>query len=358
MDYQQRRAALVKEMTAKGQWALIVTSYENRRYYSGFSGSFGFLVIMPDRTILLTDGRYRDQAKVEAPDIDLAIVGGMTTASKLADVLEAAGQEPIGFDGRLAPYPTYQMLAGLFGSDRLVDLSSMIDAQRAVKDADEIALISQAEAIGDEAFQLACEKMAPGMTEVDVALILETEMRGRGAQGTSFDTIVASGARGALPHGLASLKPLEKGDLVVMDFGCRYQGYCSDMTRTVAIGEPSDQLKDLYQLVLKAQKACLSQARAGVIGADIHQVAVDIFKEAGMNQYFGHGLGHSLGLEIHEKPVFSPSEKNPLAENVAITVEPGLYLPGQGGVRIEDVIVLTKDGHQNLTGSPKDLLIL
>ena len=359
MDHQGRRARFLAKMAQAGRAAaMIITNYENRRYFSGFSGSFGYLLMTPSRTVLLTDSRYTQQAQEEAPDILHKKVGGLTAIAELAKLLQDVDDGPIGFDGRLADYPTYVALAAQFGADRLVDLSDMVDAQRGVKDADEIALLAQAEAIGDAAFQVACERMRAGMTEVEVALILETEMRRRGAQSTSFDTIVASGARGALPHGLASGKKMAEGDLVVMDFGCKFNGYCSDMTRTVAIGQPSAGLQDLYALVLKAQKACLDAARAGVIGAEVHQIAVDLFSDAGMGAYFGHGLGHSVGLEIHEKPVFSPAQQSALPAGTVITVEPGLYLPGQGGVRIEDVIALTDDGCLNLTHSPKELLIL
>ena len=183
-------------------------------------------------------------------------------------------------------------------------------------------------------------------------------MRRAGASGLSFETIVASGVRSAMPHGVASNKKIERGDLVVFDFGCVYEGYCSDMTRTIGVGTLSDAQKDLYALVLKAQQSALAAARAGVVGEKMQDLVQAVFDKAGFGSYFGHGLGHSVGLEIHEEPRFSRNVKEQLPAGTVISVEPGLYVPGIGGVRIEDLVVLREGGCENLTTSPKELLIV
>lgn len=338
--------------------AVLIQSAENRRYFSGFTGTFGYLVVSKTDVWFLTDSRYTQQAQEQAPhckQIKLERYGPETSIRLLC---EGEGIAVLGFEGNRLPYATYAKLTKHFGRANLVDVGQQIDAFRRIKDESEIALLRKAEAIGDEAFAHICRFIKPGMTEREVALELEFTMRRLGASGLSFETIVASGARSAMPHGVASEKRIASGDLIVMDYGCIYEGYCSDMTRTIAVGDPGETLRDLYELVRCTQAACLEAIHAGVIGKDIHQIAVDRFTEAGFGEYFGHGLGHSVGLEIHEEPRFSGAEKGEIDAGVCITVEPGLYLPGRGGVRIEDMIIVTESGYDNLTQSPKELIIL
>ena len=211
---------------------------------------------------------------------------------------------------------------------------------------------------GDEAFSYILNELKPGVTELQIAAKLEYFMRSHGAEGTSFDTIVASGYHSAMPHAVPTEKPLENGDFVTMDFGCRYQGYCSDMTRTVVIGKADPRQKEIYQIVLEAQQAALEGLRPGMTGTEGDRLARDVIEKAGYGEYFGHGLGHSVGLEIHEKPALSTRDETVLLPGMIETVEPGIYIPGFGGVRIEDMVVLTETGIRNLTTSPKELIEL
>lgn len=338
--------------------AVLIQSPENRRYFSGFKGTFGYLVVGKTDAWLLTDSRYTEQAKEQAPHCNLIQLARYSPQTSIHLLCEKAGIEVLGFEGNRLSYDFYAKLMKYFGRVNLVDVGKEIDGFRRIKDESEIALLRKAEGIGDEAFAHICSFIKPGMRECDIALELEFKMRRLGASGLSFETIVASGARSSLPHGVASEKRVESGDLIVLDYGCVYGGYCSDMTRTIALGDPGEDMRRLYELVRKTQAACLQGIRGGVIGKDIHQIAVDSFTEAGYGEYFGHGLGHSVGLEIHEEPRFSVAEKGPIEAGVCITVEPGLYLPGRGGVRIEDMIIVTNDGYDNLTASPKELIIL
>jgi Xaa-Pro aminopeptidase len=237
-------------------------------------------------------------------------------------------------------------------------LKGFIEELRRVKSEDEIALIAKAEAISDEAFSHVIKLIKPGMTELEIAMELEFQMRRAGASGVSFDTIVASGKRSSMPHGVATDKKVEIGDFITMDYGCIYQGYCSDITRTIALGQVDEKQETVYNLVRKAQEEALAAIKAGVTGKEVHMAAQNVFQDAGYGAFFGHGLGHSVGLEIHEEPRFSPKAEDVMQENMVITVEPGLYLPNWGGVRIEDLVVIKKDGYINLTHSPKELIIL
>ena len=242
-----------------------------------------------------------------------------------------------------------------------VPLEDAVNVYREVKTEDEIAKLARAEQIGDEAFteivKFIHENWKDGLTEQRVALQLEYEMRLRGAEGTSFDTIAASGSNSSLPHAMPQPKLLTEGDFLTMDFGCMYQGYCSDMTRTIHIGEVVEsEQKKVYDTVLQAQLAALSVVKPGMVCSDVDKCARDIIADAGYGDYFGHGLGHSVGLFIHEEPRFSMKCDAVLKPGVVITVEPGIYLPGRFGVRIEDMIVVTEDGYQNLASSPKELI--
>ena len=233
-----------------------------------------------------------------------------------------------------------------------------ISSLRQKKDAEEIAKIRAAEALGDAAFSYILDKIRPGVSEIEIALELEFFMRKNGASGLSFETIAASGVRSAMPHGTASEKMIEKGDFLTLDFGCVLDGYCSDMTRTVVIGAPDLRQKEIYETVLLAQETALSKIEPGVACAEIDRAAREVIQNAGYGDCFGHALGHSVGIEIHEKPVFSPKSKDILEEGHVITVEPGIYLENFGGVRIEDVVAVCGKKAENLTKSPKNFIII
>lgn len=338
--------------------ALLITDRSNIRYLSGFTGTFAFLLISPNRAYILTDSRYWIQAESQAPHFALERLDRLTPPMSIADLCARQGWEVLGFERKSLSFDMYDKLASCFGRRNLLPVENAVEQFRAVKDPEEIALLTQAEAIGDGAFADMLTWIAPGMTENQVAWRMEQHMREAGASGLSFDTIVASGERSAMPHGVASNKVIQAGDLVVFDFGCVYKGYCSDMTRTIGIGHLNQDQKDLYALVLKAQLAALDAAKAGVVGQDMQALVQGIFDEAGLGAHFGHGLGHSVGLDIHEEPRFSRNVKETIPAGTVISVEPGLYVPGVGGVRIEDLVVLEPEGLTNLAHSPKELVIV
>ena len=249
-----------------------------------------------------------------------------------------------------APPPTVERL--------LSDLDELVDALRAAKDDGEIALMTKAQEITDRAFSEILKFIQPGMTEQEIAAKLQYDMLRFGAEKMSFDPIVVSGPNGSLPHGIPSAKQVQQGEFITMDFGCKYGGYCSDMTRTVALGEPTGEMQKVYQTVLEAQLAGIAVTKAGVPGKSIDAAARKVIEDAGYGEYFGHGYGHSLGIEIHESPNANTREETLLPVGAVVSAEPGIYLPGKFGVRIEDVTVLTADGCMVLTKSPKELIIL
>ena len=240
----------------------------------------------------------------------------------------------------------------------LVPLGGSVNELRCIKTQEELENIRKAEEIGDRAFEFILGVIKPGMTELEVAAELEYHMKRNGAWKTSFDTIVASGFNSSMPHAVPGMKKIEKGDFITMDFGCVYNGYCSDMTRTVVAGRADDRQKKIYYTVLEAQKIALDRIRAGLKGKEIDKAARDYIDAAGYKGCFGHGLGHSVGLYIHEEPRLSVTGETVLQENMIETVEPGIYIPGYGGVRIEDLVVVTKTGHVNFTHSDKKLIEL
>ena len=239
-----------------------------------------------------------------------------------------------------------------------VPLAGRIDALRSVKTEEEQALLARAEAIGDAAFAQICTVLKAGMTEREAAAELEYLLKKNGAQGFSFETIMASGAHSSMPHAVPTDKVIEDGDFVTMDFGCIYEGYCSDMTRTVAIGHADDEQRSVYETVLRAQRAAIDAIRPGMTGEEADAVARAVIQKAGYGSCFGHALGHAVGLAIHEDPRLAPGNETVLEPGMAVTIEPGIYLPGRFGVRIEDLVVITADGCRDLTHSPKELLIL
>jgi Xaa-Pro aminopeptidase len=266
------------------------------------------------------------------------------------------GIKRLGFEKDFVTVGNYQKLAEGLSGIELVGLDDTIIELRAVKDLEEIELLAQAEAIGDKAFAHILDFLRPGLTERQVAIELERHMQDLGASGTSFETIVASGPRSAMPHGVASERVIGKNEFVKLDFGCVYKGYCSDMTRTVVVGKADGKQREIYHIVLEAQMAALAGIKAGITGVEADALARDVIVAKGYGDNFGHGLGHGVGLAIHELPRASRLSDNVLQPNSIVTVEPGIYLPGWGGVRIEDMVVVQEDGVRNLTSSPKELI--
>lgn len=360
MQYEKRLKRFQTWLEAQGDQydAILISDRSNIRYLSGFTGTFAYLVISRDKAFILTDSRYTMQARQQSVHFSLVKLERYTPPMSIARLCEQQGWAVLAFERNDLSFDFYDRLKSCFGRVNLIPVENAAEQFRAVKDAEEIEIIRTAEHIGDAAFQHVLEILRPGMTEREVAFELEMAMRRQGASGLSFDTIVASGMRSAMPHGVASDKKIEKGDLVVFDFGCVYEGYCSDMTRTIGVGSLSEAQKDLYHLVLKAQTAALKAVHADIVGEKMQDLVQAIFDKAGFGSYFGHGLGHSVGLDIHEEPRFSRNVKEKIPAGTVISVEPGLYVPGIGGVRIEDLIVLKPLGYENLAQSPKELLIV
>lgn len=345
--------ALMQKETIDGY---LVTSPANLRYLTNFTGTAGLAVITLDKAFFLTDFRYTEQASEQVQAMTITQHQG-DVVSEIVKLVESEGISALGFEDAFLTYSEYSVFEEVIDAE-LAPASGLIESLREQKDDGEIAIIEKACAIADEGFDHVLKMIRPGMTEIEVANQLDFYMRSLGATGTSFDTIVASGLRSALPHGVASEKMIEQGDLITLDFGCVYQGYVSDITRTFAIGDPGQQLKDIYQVVLAAQQKVLEVAQAGVTGAQLDAVARDVITDAGYGEAFGHSTGHGIGMEIHEGPNISRSNDVPLKVGNVVTDEPGIYLAGLGGVRIEDDLVILAEGNRVLTQSPKELIIL
>jgi len=334
----------------KDNEGVVLSGYPNIFYYTGFTSEDALVFITKNRQILITDSRYTVQAKLEAPDFEIRDIS--EGVAKIASLLDC---EVLGFEENVV---TVSQLASFqkFGK-KMKPMNEIISAPRRIKSDAEIKKIAAAEALGDKAFEDFISNFRYGMTEREIALELEFYMRKNGASGTSFDTIVASGKRSSMPHGVATDKTVGIGEFVTIDFGCRLDGYCSDMTRTIFVGKYSDRQKEIYDTVLKAQTEAISAIKPGMKCSDIDAVARNIITEAGFGENFGHSLGHSVGIEIHEKPNFAPKSEDIVEIGNVITVEPGIYIEGFGGVRIEDVIAVSEN-NINLTKTSKELTIL
>ena len=335
--------------------ALLACKPENRRYFSGFTGTSGYVLIMPEAQWFITDFRYTEQAKAQCPGFEIQL---HNTERPLEAILKEAGLKTLAFEDQYVTYQFYKNLSDKLPDLTLIPAGAEMEALRLVKEDWEIEKITKAARIADQAFEHILGYIRPGVSERDVALELEIYMKKLGASGLSFETIAASGVRSAMPHGVASGKLIEEGDLLTLDFGCVYEGYCSDMTRTLVVGTASEKQKEIYGVVLEAQEQALAAIREGINGVDVDKIARDVISSRGYGDYFGHGLGHGVGLEIHEEPRLSPTGVKTLMENMVVTDEPGIYLPGFGGVRIEDLVVVKKDGCEVLSRAPKHLIEL
>ncbi|MCK8817496.1 aminopeptidase P family protein [Natroniella sulfidigena] len=345
------------KLTEKELDALLVNNPANRRYLSGFTGTAGSLLISQQEALLITDFRYTEQAQAETTDYE--IIEFKDSKLEMLNQLVTERQiEVLGFEAEHETYDQYLKYQDEFELE-LRATKGLVKELRRVKEQSEVTKIKEAVQITEEVFAEIQSRLQPGVIEREIAAELEYLLRKKGARGKSFDFIVASGKRSALPHGVASEKKIEAGDLLTIDFGCLYQGYCSDMTRTVAIkDQPTEKQEEIYHTVLEAQQESLKGIKPGVKASAVDQIAREIITEAGYGDYFGHGLGHSVGLEIHEEPRFSPKDDTILEAGMVITVEPGIYLPDWGGVRIEDIVVVTEDGCQILNQFSKELIVV
>ena len=344
-------------MKAKEIDGFLVTSPYNLRYLTNFTGTTGLAVITLEKAFFVTDFRYTEQAASQAQGFEIVKNAG-PIFDEVATLCETENINALAFEESFVSFAEYSVLEEIIEESALVPVSGMIESLREVKDEAEVAIIKKACEIADNAFAHILTKIKPGMTEIEVANELDFFMRSQGATGVSFDTIVASGVRSAMPHGVASSKVIEQGDLITIDFGCYYEGYVSDMTRTFAIGDPGEKLKEIYHIVLDAQLKVLEAAKAGMTGVELDAVARDHITACGYGEAFGHSTGHGIGLEIHEGPNVSFRAEKAFVSGNVITNEPGIYLPGIGGVRIEDDMLVTETGIEVLTHSPKELIIL
>lgn len=337
---------------------VIISDVYNMRYISGFSGGEGYVYVSQTHKAVITDSRYTEAASKEVKEGFEVIQSTLTRSAMdiLKELVMSDNAVVIGFEDLCMTCNEYGKLVNYCGFTSLLPLGEILNDLRIIKNEEEIQRMKMAQSIADKAFEEILNHIRPGITEKMIASELEYIMRRNGADGLSFSTIVASGVNSSLPHAVPTDKLLEEGDFVTMDFGCIYDGYCSDMTRTIVVGTANDKQIEIYNTVLSAQLEAMKFIKSGVVGCEIHKIASDIIAKAGYGAYFGHGLGHSLGMYIHENPRFSPAEKRQIMAGTIETVEPGIYIPGFGGVRIEDMIVVRENGYENLTRSTKKIL--
>jgi Xaa-Pro aminopeptidase len=353
-----RRARAQEKIAALGADAALITSRPNVRYLSGLVSSNAALLLPAEGPgVLATDSRYAEAARRDCPDIELVTDRFIEPA--LVRLAAARDLRRVAFEAQDLTVLRHQELEAISGGPELVPARRLIEELRTVKDEAEIGLIARACAITCEALDAALPAVRPGQTERELAIALERAMIDLGAEAPAFDTIVASGPNGAIPHHVPGHRPLATGDLITIDCGARYAGYHADMTRTVALGEPAAWQREIYQIVAAAQQAGVTAAAAGTDVGTVDAAARDLIADAGHADHFGHGVGHGVGLEVHEDPTIGYGKTGKLAAGVPITVEPGIYLPGKGGVRIEDTLVVRDHRAPGiLTTTTKELLVL
>ncbi len=339
--------------------AMMVTSSPNRLYATQFHSSAGVAVVTREKSYFFTDSRYIEAA---GKRITGAEIRQSTDSVSLIDltneVIKACGIQKLGFEEQYATVEEYNRWKEKLACQELVPAAKLLMELRSVKEQAEVDCMIAAQRIAEKALKDAFDFIKPGVTEKEISAFLQYRMLCHGAEKMSFEPIVVSGANGSMPHGVPSGKKVEDGDFITMDFGCVWGGYCSDMTRTVAVGHVTEEMEKVYYTVLEAQKAGIAAARAGVTGRAVHEAAARVIEDAGYGEYFGHGFGHGVGVEIHESPRAAMTNDKPLPAGAVISAEPGIYLPGRFGVRIEDVIVVKEDGCVDITEAPHELIVL
>jgi Xaa-Pro aminopeptidase len=357
MNYAQRLQDLRISLTKKKLDAFLTSHLPNVRYLSGFSGSNALLIVTHTGSYFLTDFRYKEQIQTE-------VVAGVKITG-LGSLVELASKKKIfstvhsiGFESDHLSVEQFQQTGKFTRHKKLIPVRGIVEHLRSVKENEEIALLKKAVTITDAVFQKVLGIIKPGITESDIAAEISYVQRKLGAENDAFDTIVASGERSALPHGRASQKKIAYGEFVTLDFGCIVDGYHSDMTRTVCVGKPNSEMKSIYRIVLDAQQKALDAVAAGKKAKVIDAASRSHIASKGYGKYFGHSLGHGVGLEIHEPFRLSTTSKDVLRPGNVVTIEPGIYLPKKFGVRIEDMVVVRNEGHKILTSSPKEMIIL
>lgn len=335
---------------------LLITSSYNRRYISGFTGTAGAVLISGEKALFITDFRYMEQAAKQCEGFEIIQHKG-AIQEEVAKQVQQLGIRKLGFEEDHVTFSTFKSYDKAVEAE-LVPVSGAVEKLRLIKTDGEIKILKEAAEIADAAFKHITGFIRPGLTELEVSNELEFFMRKAGADSSSFDIIVASGYRSALPHGVASEKVIESGDFITLDFGAYYKGYVSDITRTLAVGKPEDKLKEIYNIVLEAQLRGMAGIKPGMTGKEADALTRNLIVEKGYGEYFGHSTGHGIGLEVHEGPGLSFKSDVVLEPGMVVTVEPGIYIPGVGGVRIEDDTVITMNHNTSLTHSTKELIIL
>jgi len=347
---------IVEQFDQLGIDCFIVSDSRTVRYLSGFTGSNGLCLIFKDRRYFFTDFRYQEQVKNEVKGFDV-IISGEYLIDELKNKNLIKGSKT-GFEAKRITFYDYQKLLEFIPLDSLIPEDSLIEKMVSVKDNEEIENLEKAAGITDKVFSDIIAMIKPGIEEIEISAEISYRIKKYGGEKDAFDPIILGGAKSALPHGKPDNNKLQSGDCVLFDFGCVYNGYHSDITRTVFLGEPDKKTKEIYSIVLKAQEKAIESVREGIKCSELDSVARDVITEKGFGEYFGHSLGHGLGLEIHEPPKISVTNTELLVPGNVITIEPGIYIPGIGGVRIEDDVVVTSNGCNDLTKSPKELMSL
>lgn len=353
-------AKIREAITSAGLDAIMLSEEANRFYASDFlsTGEDGMALITRKQNYYFTDSRYTVAAERHVHGAEISIVGnGRTYTSYVNEIIEREGIQKLGYDDTHMSAATYRSYAEKLHCE-LVPAAELMNGLRLVKDADEIARLTAAQRIAEKALNETLPMIKPGVTEREVAAYLVYRLLANGAENVSFDPIVVSGENGAMPHGVPSDKKICAGEFVTIDYGALKDGYCSDTTRTFAVGEVTEEMKTVYNTVLAAQKAAIAATKAGKTGAELDGIARKVITDAGYGEYFGHSYGHGVGIEIHEEPFLSVRGETPLPAGVVASAEPGIYIPGKFGVRIEDVVVVTEDGCEDLTLLPKELTVL
>lgn len=357
-DFRPRRiAALAEGITAAHLDGLLVSGSANMRYLSGFSGSSALLFVTPRETLLITDFRYQTQAAEEVGDLARVVIEPQSLWTGLWQNLAQLSYVSVaGFESAHLVHRDFQRLLEAGSRWQWRPTMDLVEALRERKDENELARICEAVAAAEEALELTMARVSCGMTELEVAGVLESALRQAGSDGFPFPSIVASGPNAALPHARPTARRLEKGDFLLVDFGARVGGYCSDITRTFVVGRASAEQREVYEVVRLANERAVRAVRPGMTGRDADGVARGYIEDRGYGELFGHSLGHGIGLEVHEAPRLAKTAESPLVEGAVVTVEPGIYRPGWGGVRIEDDVHLGAAGAQVLTRFPRELI--
>ena len=353
-----RFGKIARQLAAYELDAMLITGEANRLYAAEFPSSAGVALVTREESYFFIDSRYIEAAEKNVSDAVVCLCDRERPYSLLINqALEKHGVKTLGFEEEYLTVAEFEVWKQKLHAE-LKPATKLLRTLRRCKDVQEIAAIEGAQRIAEQALEETLNFIRPGRTEQEIAAFLQYQMLRRGAEKMSFDPIVVSGPNSSMPHGVPGERELQPGDFITMDFGCVWKGYCSDMTRTVALGHVTEEMERVYQTVLQAQLAGIATARAGVSGREVDGAARTLIEKAGFGEYFGHGFGHGIGVEIHEDPNVSPGGEAPLEEGVVISAEPGIYLPGKFGVRIEDMLLITADGSRNLTKAGKDLLIL